>query len=230
MCSGSTATISNRARLLERRSSKEEIGGTAWSSSSLATSPSTSPSPRKMGRFTSYQVSSHTRSELNKFSEKNKEVVGVVQSATEQNVDIKMSKDGNRMWALSECGQVMTYDLRKMEPVHSFQDMAGCTSLGKTTESSPCSTYSGVNDQETMFSVGSTSGLINIYDETCMTKEYPDSTKTLKNLRAPVTFQKYNSTGELAIFGSELLPDQARLLHCHSQRYEYSSLFSFISR
>jgi len=137
-------------------------------------------------------------------SKKNKEVVGVVQSATEQNVDIKMSKDGNRMWALSECGQVMTYDLRKMEPVHSFQDMAGCTSLG-------------VNDQETMFSVGSTSGLINIYDETCMTKEYPDSTKTLKNLRAPVTFQKYNSTGELAIFGSELLPDQARLLHCHSQ-------------
>ncbi|CAG5095317.1 Oidioi.mRNA.OKI2018_I69.XSR.g14131.t2.cds [Oikopleura dioica] len=138
-------------------------------------------------------------------SKKNKEVVGVLQSATEQNVDVKMSKDGNRMWTLSECGQVMTFDLRKMEPVHSFQDMAGCTSLG-------------VNDQETIFSIGSTSGLINLYDETCMTKEYPDCLKTLKNLRAPVTFQKFNSTGELGIFGSELLPDQARLLHCHSQR------------
>ena len=57
-------------------------------------------------------------------------MVGVLQSATEKNVDVKMSKDGNRMWTLSECGQVMTFDLRKMEPVHSFRDMAGSTSLG----------------------------------------------------------------------------------------------------
>ena len=61
----------------------------------------------------------------------NKEVVDVLQSATNSCIDCVFSKDGNKFWSLSESGEVMCFDLRQMKAVNSFTDMAGATSLGK---------------------------------------------------------------------------------------------------
>jgi len=141
---------------------------------------------------------------INIVSGKTKEMVDVVQSAANCSVDCVFSRDGRKLWSLAESGEVMCFDLRQMRAVNSFNDMAGATSLG-------------INGKETIFSVGSNSGLVNLYDAECQVAEEPKPFKTLKNLRAPVTTQKFNRNGELALFASELVAGQTKLYHTASE-------------
>ena len=62
--------------------------------------------------------------------EKNKELVDTLQSGTNSSIDCHVSKDGKRLWNLSENGEVMCFDLRMMKAVNAFEDMFGATSLG----------------------------------------------------------------------------------------------------
>ena len=78
--------------------------------------------------------------------------------------------------------------------------------------------FLGINKKESLFCVGSNSGLINVYDGECQIKDDAQPVKTIKNLRAPVTMQKFNNNGELALFASELLAGQTKLYHCPSHR------------
>merc|ERR1712110_531918 len=88
--------------------------------------------------------------------------------------------------------------------MNAFYDMPGATSLG-------------INQTESIFSVGSTSGLINLYNSSCQHEEESTPIKTLKNLRAPVTLQRFNRNGELALFSSELVAGQCKLYHTASE-------------
>ena len=64
------------------------------------------------------------------YLEKNKELVDTLQSGTNSSIDCHVSKDGKRLWNLSENGEVMCFDLRMMKAVNAFEDMFGATSLG----------------------------------------------------------------------------------------------------
>ena len=76
-----------------------------------------------------------------------------------------------------------------------------------------------MNPSETIFSVGSTSGLVNLFDASSQVAETEvKAFKTVKNLRAPITLQKYSQTGDLALFSSELIQGQCKLYHCQSER------------
>ena len=78
-----------------------------------------------------------------------------------------------------------------------------------------------VNNSETLFCIGSSSGLINIYDESCQNPDvdgHLSPIKTLKNLRAPITLQRFNRCDEIALFGSELVAGQTKLYHANSHR------------
>lgn len=137
-------------------------------------------------------------------SKKNKELVDTLQSGTNSSIDCHMSRDGQRIWNLAENGEVMCFDLRMMKAVNAFQDLFGATSLA-------------VNNSESLFCVGSSSGLINIYDGSCQLADGNLSPlKTLKNLRAPVTLQRFNKTDEIALFASELVAGQTKLYHADS--------------
>ena len=86
--------------------------------------------------------------------------------------------------------------------------------------------YLGINNSETMFSVGSTSGLINIYDRKCQEEgDFIKPVKTIKNLRAPVTLQIFNSSDEIALFASECVKGQTKLFHAKSRRKIYTEIF-----
>ena len=78
-----------------------------------------------------------------------------------------------------------------------------------------------VNNSETLFCIGSSSGLINIYDESCQNPDvdgHLSPIKTLKNLRAPITLQRFNRCDEIALFASELVAGQTKLYHANSHR------------
>jgi len=139
-------------------------------------------------------------------SKKNKELVDTLQSGTNSSIDCHVSRDGKRLWNLSENGEVMCFDLRMMKAVNAFEDMFGATSLV-------------VNNSETLFCIGSSSGLINIYDESCQNPDvegHLSPIKTLKNLRAPITLQRFNRCDEIALFASELVAGQTKLYHANS--------------
>ena len=57
-------------------------------------------------------------------------MVDTLQSGTNSSIDCHVSKDGKRLWNLSENGEVMCFDLRMMKAVNAFEDMFGATSLG----------------------------------------------------------------------------------------------------
>ena len=78
-----------------------------------------------------------------------------------------------------------------------------------------------MNNSETLFCIGSSSGLINIYDESCQNPDvdgHLSPIKTLKNLRAPITLQRFNRSDEIALFASELVAGQTKLYHANSHR------------
>jgi len=145
------------------------------------------------------------RGGINIVSKKYKDHVDTLQSGTNSCVDCHFSRDGNRVWSLADNGEVMCFDLRQMKAISSFNDMAGATSL--------C-----INHSETQFLVGSQSGMINIYDSSSCTgaDAHPDPVKTLKNLRAPVTLQRFNRQDEMALFASSLVTGQTKLFHAKS--------------
>ena len=97
--------------------------------------------------------------------------------------------------------------------------------------------FLGINHSETQFLVGSQRGMINIYDSSSCTgaDAHPDPVKTLKvwsfyilfffeikkkikNLRAPVTHQRFNRQDEMALFASSLVTGQTKLFHAKSNR------------
>ena len=61
----------------------------------------------------------------------NKEVIDILQSATNSSVECRFSRDGQKLWSLAENGEVMCFDLRQMRAINTFSDMPGATSLGK---------------------------------------------------------------------------------------------------
>lgn len=80
-------------------------------------------------------------------------------------------------------GQVYVWDMSSHECVHRFVD-DGCTT-GLSLAVSP---------DGTRFACGADSGVVNIYDEECLSKERPKPLKALMNLTTAADLLCFNST------------------------------------
>lgn len=63
---------------------------------------------------------------------------------------------------------------------------------------------------------GSSSGIVNIYDNKCFTTENPQPIKAMKNLHTSVTGLCFNSTSEILAYSSDAADNAVKLLHVPS--------------
>jgi len=63
---------------------------------------------------------------------------------------------------------------------------------------------------------GSYSGIVNMYDDSCMTQAQPSVLKCFKNLQTPVTALEFNSSSEILAISSSIISNAVKLAHVPS--------------
>lgn len=63
---------------------------------------------------------------------------------------------------------------------------------------------------------GSYSGIVNVYDASCLEKTHPVPLKTFKNLKSPVSGLCFNSTSEILAMASDSEQNAVKLAHVPS--------------
>lgn len=119
--------------------------------------------------------------------------------------DIAFRKQGQEFLAFGEEGTVTIWDIRNKGCFHSFTD-DGCT-VGTALAVSPNGKY---------VACGSRSGIVNVYDESCMTNDNPTPVKSVKNLQNSTYSLQFNSTSEMLAMASAECDNAVRLLHVPS--------------
>ncbi|XP_002740511.2 U3 small nucleolar RNA-associated protein 18 homolog [Saccoglossus kowalevskii] len=115
---------------------------------------------------------------------------------------IAFNDDGSRMYSHGDDGEVYIWDMNSRRCVHRFID-EGCIK----------GTSLAVANHEQYVACGSDSGVVNIYDDSCLTLKSPKPIKSAMNLVTRVTQSKFNSTNEILAVSSNLTKDAVKLIH-----------------
>ncbi|XP_034046663.1 U3 small nucleolar RNA-associated protein 18 homolog isoform X2 [Thalassophryne amazonica] len=119
---------------------------------------------------------------------------------------VAVSRDGSRVFASSEEGEVYVWDLRSSRCVNKFID-DGCVKA-TSIATSPDGQY---------LACGSQSGVVNIYhQEACLNSASPKPLKAVMNLVTSVTSLTFNPSSEMLAVASRLEDDAVRLVHLPS--------------
>ncbi|XP_078488934.1 U3 small nucleolar RNA-associated protein 18 homolog [Ciona intestinalis] len=119
--------------------------------------------------------------------------------------DIDFMSGGEKMLSIGDEGIVCIWDIRMQKSVGMFTD-EGCVN-GTAIAASQNSSY---------FACGSYSGIVNLYDEQCLTKSTPQPLKSFMNLQSPITTLKFNSTSEILAMASNYQHNAVKLVHTSS--------------
>jgi len=116
------------------------------------------------------------------------------------------SADSSKLFTTGSDGEVYVWDVKSRKCLHRFLD-----------EGSIKSTCISISNDDQYVSVGSSCGIVNIYDQSCLSKKQPTPLKTVKNLSTYIRNVKFNSTNEILAISSRASKDAFRLLHMESQ-------------
>ncbi|XP_033632404.1 U3 small nucleolar RNA-associated protein 18 homolog [Asterias rubens] len=139
-------------------------------------------------------------------SAKNKELIstlkmnGLVKS-------IAFSGDGSKLLSFGDDGEVYVWDMKTRDCVHKFVD-EGCIQ-GSTISVSRDGQY---------IACGSHSGVLNIYDNHCLTEVRPKPVRAVMNLTTQITASKFNHNSEIVATASFHTANSVKLIHlpdCH---------------
>ncbi|XP_041813327.1 U3 small nucleolar RNA-associated protein 18 homolog [Chelmon rostratus] len=136
---------------------------------------------------------------------KTKEVIG----SMKMNGDVSgvaFSRDGSKVFANSDEGEVYVWDLRSSRCVHRFVD-DGCVK-GTSIAASPNGQY---------LACGSQSGVVNVYSqEACLNSANPKPLKAVMNLLTSATSLTFNPSSEILAVASRAEDEAVRLVHLPS--------------
>ncbi|XP_071487417.1 U3 small nucleolar RNA-associated protein 18 homolog [Diadema antillarum] len=118
---------------------------------------------------------------------------------------ITFTEDGSRMMSFGDDGEVYVWDMNTRDCIHKFVDR-GCIK-GTTISSSRGNHY---------FATGSESGIINLYDEQCLSHTNPSPLKAIMNLTTPITATRFNSANEILAAISTHSPNIIKFVHLPS--------------
>ncbi|XP_030836516.1 U3 small nucleolar RNA-associated protein 18 homolog isoform X1 [Strongylocentrotus purpuratus] len=121
---------------------------------------------------------------------------------------VTFTPDGSKMMSFGDDCDVYVWDMNTRDCVHKFAD-DGCIK-GNTISVSQGNRY---------VATGSQSGVINIYDDQCLTKVHPTPLKAVMNMTTPVTATRFNSNNEILAAISVYSRDVVKLIHlpsCHT--------------
>ncbi|CAO3608688.1 unnamed protein product [Cunninghamella echinulata] len=119
------------------------------------------------------------------------------------------SADGEYLYTSGRDGIVYQWDMGQRECVHKWIDDG---SLGTTALA--------VSPNEKYYATGSTSGIVNIYDESALTKtiERPQPYKTITNLTTQISKLHFNFDSQILVATSSSKRDQLKLVHVPTGR------------
>lgn len=119
---------------------------------------------------------------------------------------VTFNSDGSRMLSHGDDGRVYVWDMNTRDCVHQFVDH-GCVN-GTTIAASPNGRY---------IATGSNSGVVNLYDESCLSNHYPIPLRAVTNLTTSCSSLVFNSTTEILAMASNEADSAVKLLHIASQ-------------
>jgi len=115
------------------------------------------------------------------------------------------SPDSSRLYTTGRDGEVYIWDVKSRRCLHRFID-----------DGSTLSTSIGISSNGKYVAVGSSSGVVNIYDEKCFTSKSPSPLKAVMNLTTKVEGSVFNSTNEVLACYSPQVRNAMKLIHLPS--------------
>ena len=115
------------------------------------------------------------------------------------------NSDGSKLFSVGDDGETYIWDVNRRSAIHQFKD-DGCIK----------GTAIAVSQNNQYVAVGSNSGVVNIYDESCFQSANPKPVKAVMNLRTECTDLKFNATTEILAMASNYTEQAVKLLHVPS--------------
>ncbi|KAF9410139.1 U3 snoRNP protein [Podila epigama] len=118
---------------------------------------------------------------------------------------VAWSSDSQYLYSVGGDAEVYQWDVDTGKCLHRFADDGGFK---------PISIAVSPNDQ--FFAVGSRSGIVNIYDRSCLTTRAPKPLRALGNLTTAIHILRFNHDSQILAMASHARKDQLRLVHLPS--------------
>ncbi|CAG8474312.1 12784_t:CDS:2 [Dentiscutata erythropus] len=118
---------------------------------------------------------------------------------------VDWSNDGRYLYSVGNDAEVYQWDVNTRRCVHRFRDDGGF----KPTKIS-------VSKNGHYFAIGSNSGIVNVYDETCLILPNPKPLKSIMNLTTNVHDMKFNHDSQILGISSHSKKNQLKLVHLPS--------------
>ncbi|KAF8976480.1 U3 small nucleolar RNA-associated protein 18 [Entomortierella lignicola] len=115
------------------------------------------------------------------------------------------SNDSTYLYSIGSDTEVYQWEVSSGKCLHRFADEGGFR---------PTCIAVSPNDQ--FFAVGSKSGIVNIYDRTCLTTSTPKPLRAIGNLTTSIHTMRFNHDSQILAISSKGRKDQLRLIHIPS--------------
>ncbi|KAI1293415.1 U3 snoRNP protein [Mortierella claussenii] len=118
---------------------------------------------------------------------------------------VAWSSDSSFLYSVGGDAEIYQWEVSSGKCLHRFLDDGGFR---------PTCIAVSPNDQ--FFAVGSKSGIVNIYDRTCLTTRSPKTLRAIGNLTTAIHTMRFNHDSQILAISSKGRKDQLRLIHIPS--------------
>ncbi|KAF9210218.1 U3 snoRNP protein [Podila verticillata] len=118
---------------------------------------------------------------------------------------VAWSSDSTYLYSVGGDAEVYQWEISSGKCLHRFMDDGGFK---------PTCIAVSPNDQ--FFAIGSRSGIVNIYDRTCLKTRAPKALRAIGNLTTAIHTMRFNHDSQILAIASKARKDQLRLVHLPS--------------
>lgn len=118
---------------------------------------------------------------------------------------VAWSSDSTYLYSVGGDAEIYQWEISSGKCLHRFMDDGGFK---------PTCIAVSPNDQ--FFAVGSRSGIVNIYDRTCLKTRAPKALRAIGNLTTAIHTMRFNHDSQILAIASKARKDQLRLVHLPS--------------
>ncbi|CAI2168790.1 11953_t:CDS:10 [Funneliformis geosporum] len=118
---------------------------------------------------------------------------------------VAWSSDGKYLFSVSDDATVYQWDVGERKSVHCFMDEGGYN-LKKIA----------ISSNNNYFAIGSHSGIVNVYDGSCLSSTNPKPKKSIMNLTTSIHDMKFNHDTQILGISSHSKREQLKMVHLPS--------------
>ncbi|KAF9924478.1 U3 small nucleolar RNA-associated protein 18 [Mortierella alpina] len=118
---------------------------------------------------------------------------------------VAWSSDSNYLYSVGGDTEVYQWEVSSGKCLHRFLDEGGFKP-----------TCIAVSPNDKFFAVGSKSGIVNVYDRTCLSSKNPKALRAIGNLTTSIHTMRFNHDSQILAISSKGRKDQLRLVHIPS--------------